>query len=219
MSADAVMSAIVVTGTDTGIGKTVFSAGLVGLLGASYWKPVQSGLEEETDTQAVARLAALSPDQLLPEAARLKLPASPHLSAEREGAVIDPDALRLPDAPRPLIVEGAGGLLVPLTRETLFIDVFARWASPVVLCARTSLGTLNHTLLSLEALRARAIPILGVALLGDAHEDNARTIAEMGRVKVLGRLPRLDPLTSESLAAAFSAAFRREDFEPERACP
>ena len=118
-----------------------------------------------------------------------------------------------------LVVEGAGGLLVPLTRKTLFIDVFARWGAPVILCARAGLGTLNHTLLSLEALRARRMPILGVALLGDAHADNARVIAEMGQVPVLGRLPRLDPLTPESLATAFASAFRRADFDPERACP
>lgn len=211
--------AFIVTGTDTGIGKTVFSAGLVGLLGASYWKPVQSGLEEETDTETVARLADATPGRLLPEAVRLKLPASPHLSAEREGARIDPDALVLPDVPGPLVVEGAGGLLVPLTRDIPYIDVFARWGAPVILCARTALGTLNHTLLSLEALRARRIPVLGVALIGPSHEDNARTIAEMGRVKVLGRLPPLDPLTPESLAAAFAAQFRRADFDPERACP
>ncbi len=210
---------LIVTGTDTGIGKTVFSAGLVGFLGASYWKPIQSGLEEETDSAAVARLAQLPPGRVLPEAARLQLPASPHLSAEREGMTLDPDSLMLPEGPRPLVVEGAGGLLVPLTRKTLFIDVFARWGAPVILCARAGLGTLNHTLLSLEALRARRMPILGVALLGDAHADNARVIAEMGQVPVLGRLPRLDPLTPESLATAFASAFRRADFDPERACP
>jgi dethiobiotin synthetase len=115
---------------------------------------------------------------------------------------------------RPVIIEGAGGLMVPLNRRVLNIDLFARWGLPVVLCARTSLGTLNHTLLSLEALERRRIPIKGVALIGDPHIDNERTLGALGGVPILGRLPRLDPLTPESLEAAFGAAFRRELFAP-----
>ena len=116
---------------------------------------------------------------------------------------IDPDALVPPDVPGPLVIEGAGGLMVPLTREVLFIDVFARWRLPVVLCARTSLGTINHTLLSVEALRARAIPIAGLAFIGEDHPDNIALIAAHTGVRVLGRLPRLAPLDASSLAAAF----------------
>jgi dethiobiotin synthetase len=203
---------IVVTGTDTGIGKTVFAAGLTQLLDGVYWKPVQAGLDGETDTEAVRRLSGLSADRTLPEAWRLKTPASPHLAAERDGVTIDPEALFLPSIAHPLIIEGSGGLLVPLTRDVLLIDVFARWGEPVVLCARTALGTLNHTLLSLEALQRRGIPVLGVALIGDAHPDNERTLGAMGSAQILGRLPRLDPLTPQSLEAAFAATFRRELF-------
>jgi dethiobiotin synthetase len=206
---------IVVTGTDTGIGKTVFAAGLTRLLDGVYWKPVQAGLEGETDTEAVRRLSGLSPDRMLHEVWRLKTPASPHLAAERDGVAIDPEALLLPSTAHPLIIEGAGGLLVPLTRDALFIEVFARWGAPVVLCARTALGTLNHTLLSLEALQRRGIPVLGVALIGDAHPDNERTLGAMCSVPVLGRLPRLDPLTPQSLEAAFTATFRRGLFVAE----
>src|ERR1700722_7092701 len=148
--------AIVVTGTDTNVGKTVFSAGLMRLLDAAYWKPVQSGLEGETDSQAVARLTEL-PDRIVAERYRLRTPASPHLAAELDGIRIEPDALALPFSQRTLIIEGAGGLLVPLNRETLFIDLFARWRLPTILCARTGLGTINHTLLSIEALRRRDI--------------------------------------------------------------
>jgi dethiobiotin synthetase len=203
---------IVVTGTDTGIGKTVFSAGLTRLLDGVYFKPVQAGLEGETDTEVVRRLSGLPADRMLPEIWRLRAPASPHLAAERDGVTIDPRKLVLPTFLRPVIVEGAGGLMVPLSRDVLYIDVFASWGAPVVLCARTALGTLNHTLLSLEALRRRGIPVLGVALIGDAHADNERTLAKFGRVPILGRLPRLDPLSPQSLATAFSAAFRRESF-------
>jgi dethiobiotin synthetase len=203
---------IIVTGTDTGIGKTVFAAGLTRLLDGCYWKPVQAGLDGETDTEVVRRLSGLPPNRTLPEAWRLRTPASPHLAAERDGVRICPEALSLPAVDRPLVIEGAGGLMVPLTREVLFIDVFARWGVPVVLCARTGLGTLNHTLLSLEALERRGIPVVGIALIGDAHADNERTLGAMGRAPILGRLPRLDPLTPETLQAAFKTAFRREVF-------
>jgi dethiobiotin synthetase len=204
---------IVVTGTDTGIGKTVFAAGLTWLLRGVYWKPVQAGLADETDASVVRRLAQLPSSRCLEEAWRLTTPASPHWAAERDGISIDVDALTVPTIEQPLIIEGAGGLMVPLTRNALFIDVFARWNCPVVLCARTTLGTLNHTLLSLEALTVRQIPILGVAFIGDAHDSNQKTIAEMGKVRILGRLPHLDPLTPATLQAAFRAAFPAELFE------
>jgi dethiobiotin synthetase len=205
---------IVVTGTDTNIGKTVFGAGLTRLLEGIYWKPVQAGLDGESDTDTVRRLSGLDPSHFLTEAWRLKLAASPHLAAEREGIDIDSNALSIPASNRPLIIEGAGGLMVPLSRRELYIDVFARWRAPVVLCARTALGTLNHTLLSLEALQRRGIPVVGIALIGDPHVDNERTLAAMSGVPVLGRLPLLDPLTPESLRAAFGIAFPRKLFVP-----
>jgi len=203
---------IVVTGTDTGIGKTVFAAGLTRLLDGCYWKPVQAGLEGDSDSVVARRLCGLSPDRVLPEAWTLRTAASPHLAAERDGVVIDPAMLSLPSVTRPLVIEGAGGLLVPLTRRVLLVDVFAGWGVPVVLCARTGLGTLNHTLLSLEALRRRDIPVAGVALIGEPHADNERTLAEFGDIPILGRLPRLDPLTPQTLETAFAASFRRESF-------
>jgi dethiobiotin synthetase len=205
-------SAIVVTGTDTDVGKTVFCAGLTRLLDGVYWKPVQAGLADETDAAVVRRLAELPADRVLPEAWALHTPASPHLAAEIDGVEIDPQALALPPANRPLIVEGAGGLLVPLTRRTLLIEVIAGWGAPVVLCARTRLGTINHTLLSIEALRRRAIPLLGVAFVGEAHPENERIIGSIGKVSILGRLPHLEPLTPQTLAAAFARAFTRESF-------
>lgn len=203
---------LVVTGTDTGVGKTVFSAALAGALGASYWKPVQSGLEGETDSEAVQRLGCLPSYRIVPEGWRLRTPASPHLSAEIDGMMIDPEGLSPPETGGPLIIEGAGGVLVPLTRQVLFADVFVRWALPVILCARTELGTINHTLLSVEALRRRSIPVLGIAFIGDERADTERTIAEVGAVRRLGRLPRLKPLTSESLRAAFAAHFDVSSF-------
>ncbi|MGX9181788.1 dethiobiotin synthase [Mesorhizobium sp. BHbdii] len=204
---------IVVTGTDTGVGKTVFAAGLTGLLDGIYWKPVQSGTCEETDSEVVSLLADLPAARVLPEAWRLRQPLSPHLAAKLDGVEIDAQALSLPATDRPLVVEGAGGLMVPLNRRALYIDVFARWNAPVVLCARTTIGTINHTLLSVEALRSRSIPLLGIAFVGDRMVDTQKTIAEMGKVRVLGRLPLLESLTPSTLSAAMRASFNADDFE------
>ncbi len=204
------MSRIIVTGTDTGIGKTVFAAALAAALGAAYWKPIQSGLDgDASDSDTVRRLGVR---RVLPEAYRLTQPLSPHRAAELDGVTIDPARLTAPDTAGPLVIEGAGGLLVPVTRSLLFADLFRQWRAPVVLVARTALGTINHSLLSVEALRARAVPILGIAFVGDANEDNEATIAALGGVKRLGRLPLLTPLDADALATAFAAHFRIEDF-------
>jgi len=157
---------IVVTGTDTGIGKTVFAAGLAGFLGAKYWKPIQAGLDEETDSRRVARLGRLSNDRIVPERYSLKTPASPYR------------------------------------------------ALPVVLCARTALGTINHSLLSIEALRNRGIDILGIAFVGDENVDTENSICRIGQIRRLGRLPWLSPLSADTLQTAFEASFSRDDFKP-----
>jgi dethiobiotin synthetase len=202
------MTRIVVTGTDTGIGKTVFAAALARALGAAYWKPIQSGLLDGADGETVAELGVT---RVLTEAYRLTEPLSPHRAAEIDGVTIDPARL-VPPSNDPLVIEGAGGVLVPVTRDLLFAELFARWALPVVLVARTGLGTINHSLLSIEALRARQVPILGLAFVGEANEDNEATICAIAGVRRLGRLPRLDPLDGDTLAAAFSAHFRVKDF-------
>jgi dethiobiotin synthetase len=112
----------------------------------------------------------------------------------------------------PLIIEGAGGLMVPITRKNLQINLYKKWNLPVILCARTGLGTINHTMLSLEALWAREIPVLGIAFIGESNPDNIRTISEFAKVKVLGRLPRLEILNRMSLKQAFAENFQVGDF-------
>ena len=204
--------AIVITGTDTDIGKTAFAAGLTAALGAYYWKPVQAGLEGGSDSATLARIGGVDPAHILPEAYRLTTPCSPHRAAEIDGVAIDPDRLVLPMVDGTLIVEGAGGALVPLTRDLLYADLIARWRAPVVICARTTLGTINHSLLTIEALRRRDVPILGIAFVGEANKDSEATIAAMGGVRRLGRLPWLDPLDAATLAAAFAANFNVTDF-------
>ncbi|KAF2990667.1 dethiobiotin synthase [Methylocystis sp. MJC1] len=203
----------VIVGTDTGVGKTIFSAALVQALGASYWKPVQAGLDEETDSQTVARLSGAPRERILPEAWRLRLAASPHIAARAEGVEIDAASLTPPDVAGPLVIETAGGVMVPLTDEILTIDVLARWRLPVILVARTRLGAINHSLLTIEVLRHRAIAIHGVAFVGEEEREAQETILRIGKVKALGRLPRLAVLSKETLRTAFDAAFSRTDFE------
>lgn len=206
------MSAIVVTATGTDIGKTVFAAALTAALDGCYWKPIQAGLDDGSDRERVARLSGLSAERLLPEAYRLTTPCSPHRAAEIDGVTIDVDALTPPPCDRSLVIEGAGGVLVPVTRQATIADLIARWGLPTVLVAATSLGTISHSLTAIEALRARGVDIRGIAFVGDAVEDSEATIAEMGGVKRLGRLPIVSPLEPAALAAVFAANFDLADF-------
>jgi len=203
------MSRYVITGTDTDVGKTVFAAALAGHLDARYWKPVQAGSEDGTDA---ARVAVLSEGRaaVLPEAYLLQTPCSPHEAARIDGVAIDPARLALPAGNGPLVIEGAGGVLVPITNDLLFADLFARWGLPVILVARTALGTINHSLLSIEALRSRDVAVHGVVFIGAADPASEEAIVRLGRTRHLGRLPRLDPLTAATLAEAFAAHIRSD---------
>jgi dethiobiotin synthetase len=199
------LSRLVVCGTDTDVGKTVVSAWLVQGLGAHYWKPVQSGLEGGGDRNYLARLLPEAAHRLLPEAYRLSRPLSPHWAAELDGVTIEPKRLKLPAVGGGLVVETAGGVLVPLRRDWLQIEQLQRWQLPVLLVARSGLGTLNHTLLTLEALRQRAIPVLGLVLNGPPHLDNPRTLEQLGGVPVLAELQPMQPLSAAALAEQWQA--------------
>ena len=205
------MPRFVVTGTDTDIGKTVFAAGLIRLLDAHYWKPVQAGLDGSTDSERV-RALGVPEDRIIPEAYRLTTPCSPHQAAAIDGVTIDRVALMPPDDVENLIVEGAGGVLVPVTPDILFADLFAEWRIPVVLVASTGLGTINHSLLSLEALRSRGVPLHGIAFIGEANAETEATICRIGNLRKLGRLPILPKLDAACLGEAMAADFRAEDF-------
>ena len=199
---------LVVCGTDTDVGKTVVSALMVQGLGAHYWKPVQCGLENgEGDRDRVQRWLGLPGERIIPEAYRLEAPVSPHWASALEGgdplhpgAPIDPQQLKLPAHPGALVVETAGGLLVPLRLDLLQIEQLQRWQLPVLLVARSGLGTLNHTLLSLEALRQRGIPVLGVLLNGPHHANNLSTLEQLAGAPVLGCLPPLEAINKATLA-------------------
>lgn len=198
--------AIVISGTDTDVGKTVVAAGLLACLtDAIYWKPIQAGTDGGTDRDRVATLSGVPPERLLPEVYCLKTAASPHLAAKIEDVVINAHQLRLPAASGPLVVEGAGGVLVPINAKQTMADLFALWQMPVILCVRTALGTINHSLLSIEALRARNVPIGGIIFVGDAHEENERIIPVMSGVRSFGRLPLLPVLDAPGLHLAMQA--------------
>lgn len=197
-----------VTGTGTGVGKTLVAAALVRALGADYWKPIQTG--DDDDTATVRRLAGLAAEQAHAPNFSFKAPRSPHEAADLEDAAIDLDALRPPATDRPLIAEGAGGVRVPLApapgapgQAVYMTDLMARLAYPVVLVAANVLGTINHTLLSLEALQARDLPVLGVVLNAGDMTSNKAAIEQFGKTRVLYEMPHLtqvDPVAIDSVA-------------------
>jgi len=190
-----------VTGTDTDVGKTVVSAWLVARLGACYWKPVQAGNHPETDSAIVRRLTGVPPSRILPEAYVLPEPIAPHEAARRAGITIDMERLVPPPCDRPLVVEGAGGLMVPLTDRAYVIDLATELHLPIILVTRSTLGTINHTLLSLEAIRRRGLTLAGVVVNGPETPHNRAAIERYGQVEVIAEIPWLDRLTPAALMA------------------
>jgi len=209
------MNPLIITGTDTNIGKSVVAAMLTLCLDGIYWKPIQSGTKDGTDSTRVAHMTGLGPEHFRPERYVLTNPLSPHRAAELDGITIDQNKLQLPNdipAEQSLIIEGAGGVLVPVTRKLLQAELFSQWAVPAILCATTQLGTINHSLLSIEALRKRGVDILGIIFIGDEMADSESTIISMGKTRHLGRLPFLTECNPETLHDAFHENFHEQDF-------
>ena len=190
---------LIVCGTDTDVGKTIVSALLVQGLNAIYWKPIQSGLENGGDLATVTKILGLSKSRYLTEKYKFQAAVSPHWAAEKENISIKPEKLHLPKVTQNLIVETAGGVMVPLTRKFLQIDLLQKWMLPIILVARSGLGTLNHTLLTIEALNRRKIPILGIIVNGELHEDNPKTLEEFGHIPVIAQLPPLKNISANNL--------------------
>jgi dethiobiotin synthetase len=204
-----------ITGTDTGIGKTTVAALLCAALDAIYWKPIQTGSRDGTDRRAVMRLAELRPTRTRPESYLFAPPVSPHLAAQRARVRIDLRKIKMPSiaARDNLIVEGAGGVLVPINGKQLMIHLMRHLRLPVLLIARTSLGTINHTLLSLAALRAARLRIRGVIMIGPPDRlENRGAIEHYGGVQVVGILPFLKKLDRPTLLGAFRKNFDRAAF-------
>jgi dethiobiotin synthetase len=185
-----------VAGTDTDIGKTLVSSWLCLHSGYSYFKPIQSGSGSETDSQVVSRLTGT---KIHPEIYRLQEPLSPHQAAKIDKVEIDLESIILPRSDQ-VLVEGAGGLLVPINDDLFVVDVIKHLNLPVILVAKSGLGTINHTLLSLEALRKRHILVLGVVLTGSSNPPNRDSIEKYGNIQVLGELPQLATIDRESLS-------------------
>lgn len=198
-----------VTGTDTGIGKTVVSALLCAALDAYYWKPIQTGTREGTDRRTVERLAERPRAKLLPEVYRFAPPVSPHLAAEKAGVQIELQEIRMPEigVRENLVVEGAGGALVPINETQLMTDLMKHLGLPVILVARTALGTINHTLLSLAAVRSARLNVRGVVMVGKPNADNRKAIEHYGKIRVVGAVPPLKKLDRRSLLNAFHKNF------------
>ncbi len=195
------MRGFFITGTDTDLGKSVVCAWAVQWLDGAYWKPVQSGLMGETDSQFVQRVAGVEETRIYPCRYELNEPLSPHLAARIDGVQIKVSDFSLPQTERPLVVEGAGGVLVPLNDDELMIDMMAHLNLPVIVVCRTSLGTINHSLMTIETLRMRNIEIAGVVLNGEPNEANKAAICHFGGVAVLGEIPQLTELSSKALSA------------------
>lgn len=203
-----------ITGTDTGVGKTAVSALLCAALDAFYWKPIQTGTRDGTDRKAVMDFAGISLNRTIPESYRFSPPVSPHLAAERARARIQLEKIEMPKiaAREGLIVEGAGGVLVPINDHQLMIDLMRRLKLPVLLVCRTSLGTINHTLLSLAALRAAKLVIRGVVMVGKQNRDNRDAIERYGKTQVVGFLPHLRRIDRNGLLRVFRQEFHRRIF-------
>ncbi|WP_010301042.1 dethiobiotin synthase [Candidatus Odyssella thessalonicensis] len=192
-----------ITGTDTNVGKTVASAWLVNQLKATYWKPIQSGTLDGRDCDTVKNLSSCPEESIIASCYELRAPLSPHQAAKLEDITIDIEYIlatykALPNKNR-LIIEGAGGLMVPLNANQLMIDLIQALKVPVILVARTSLGTLNHTLLSVEALTNRAIPIMGIIAVGKDNPENLFSLEYYSGTHIIAHLPFLSPLNSSQL--------------------
>jgi len=205
-----------ITGTDTGVGKTVLSALLCAALDACYWKPIQTGTDEGMDSRRVAELAELPEERIFPEVYRFRQPVSPHLAARWAGERIKLKNIEIPEAApgAALIIEGAGGVLVPMNEREFMVDLMRQFKMPVLLAARSTLGTINHTLLSLAALGRAEVEVAGVVMIGELNAHNREAIEEYGRVRVVGEIPWIEKLCRAALLETFDKHFDKKTFFP-----
>lgn len=197
------MNNIFITGIGTGVGKTIASACVTEALGANYWKPVQAGLQDATDTQTVRSLLS-DGSHVRDELYRLRMPASPHLAAAREGITLQEDrivqrAKELQQRDVPLVIEGAGGLMVPLSKKVFMIDLIRALEARVIVVAQNYLGSINHCLLTAMALKQAAVPVVGWIFSGD-HHTNEDDIVAWSQYPRIGRIPRVRRVTREFVA-------------------
>lgn len=179
---------IFVAGTGTGVGKTVISAILAEALHADYWKPVQCGDVDSTDTDRVKTLVSNGVSKFYKEAYLFSTPSSPHYAAKAEGKVIDPNRFEIPESEIRILIEAAGGLMVPISEDYLVVDLIKHLKASVILVSKNYLGSINHTLLSIEALKQRNIDVLGIIYNGNNFYDNEEIIQHFTQINNLGEI-------------------------------
>ncbi|MBP9706064.1 MAG: dethiobiotin synthase [Oligoflexales bacterium] len=207
---------IFVTAIDTGVGKTLVSAILSKAFNADYWKPIQAGELDYSDSQRVRQLLGTKKStKIHPEAYRLKLAASPHYAAEQEGLEIDIYKIKLPKTENNLIIEGAGGVLCPINRlyqmRDLILYLQKSSKLSVVLVCKNYLGSISHTLLSLEALQSQRINVAGLIFSGESHAASEDYICQAAQVKIIARIPTLNEVTAKVIGE-YAANINKENF-------
>lgn len=209
------MDKIFITATDTNVGKTFISALLISGLKASYWKPIQSGAIEGTDTNWIKAVTQLPDSHFWPETYLLAEPISPHAAAQLHNIQIDLNKIIIPESVKfkPLIIEGAGGVMVPINEQALIIDLIKKLNAPVIIVANNKLGVINHTLLTLKALRSYNLNILGVILNGAQNLINKTAIENYGKVKVIAQIDFLNEINLQTLQTVFEAKLAKYFFK------
>ncbi len=191
---------IFITGIGTEVGKTIVSAILVQKLQADYWKPIQSGDLDNSDTDKVRSLVSISTTMFHPEAYRLTQPFSPHKSAAIDGIYIDPEKIVLPETNNHLIIEGAGGLMVPLNENFLMIDLIKKLNAEVILVSKNYLGSINHTLMSAAILKSNGIKLSRLIFSGTQDRDSETIISKHLQIETL-HIPYFDILNSDIVSS------------------
>ena len=194
------MRKIFVTGIGTDVGKTVVSAILVDALKADYWKPIQAGSYNDTDSQKLKKLISSTDTVIHPEAYCLKTPMSPHTAAEAEGITLEPEKINLPDTQKTLIIEGAGGLMVPLNEKFFMVDFIQKFDAETILVIQNYLGSINHSLLTIEVLKYRKANVLGIIFNGSPHKLSEDIILGYSGFKMLGRVTKERQINKEIIA-------------------
>jgi dethiobiotin synthetase len=199
-----------ISGTDTGVGKTIASAILLKKLKADYWKPIQTGFPEDSDTAFIKKLLAEEKIIYHPEAIKLKPPLSPFHAALQSNVSISAKDIKLPDNNNSLIIEGAGGLLVPIEADFLMIDLIKKLGFKVILVSKNYLGSVNHTLLSIEALKNRRIPIAGLIFNGEDINSTEAFILKQSGCHLIGRIKK-EKAFNAAVIASYADSFRLKD--------
>lgn len=199
-------NAYFVTAIGTDSGKTLVCAVLAEALGADYWKPVQAGFPRDTDT--VKSLVSRTDITFHPETYLLQMPASPHLSAASEGVVIDPKKITLPEINNLVIVEGAGGLMVPLTDDFFIADLIERLNIPLILVANTYLGSINHTLLTIREIQRRNLKVEGIIFNGEDNRSTKEIILKQSGYRLLGEIFP-EKIISQEVVKRYAETFRK----------